>query len=85
MGWMAAAKERKRARNVVTSGPTIPHAERRGRRIEVYLPDEMGDALEDACAELGVTRAEAVRLAVAGWLAGFCTDGRAGGRSGGKR
>jgi len=65
---MAAANGKKRVRNVVTSGPTIPHSERRGRRIELYLPDEMADVLTDACADRGVTRAEAVRLALADWL-----------------
>lgn len=52
----------KRVRNHKSSGTQIPHAERRGVRIELYVPDDVAERIDAARGEQ--TRAAWLRAAI---------------------
>jgi len=52
------------------SGPSVPHAQRKGVRLDVYVPDDLAGRLDDRCIDMGMSRTEAVRVALEAWLQG---------------
>lgn len=50
------------------SGSRIPHDEREGVRLDLYIDTLLASDLDAEAAKRGVMRAEAVRMALRAWL-----------------